>query len=49
MSTTKQLEKLVIEVSNKKYLNYQYAIEHVIVKLNQIYLKELEVQKQLNK
>lgn len=49
MSTTKQLEKLILKVSNKKHLNYQYSIEHVLSKLNQIYLKELEIQKQLNK
>lgn len=49
MSTTKQLKKLILQVSNKKHLNYQYSIEHILSKLNKIYLKELEHQKQLNK
>jgi len=49
MSTTKQLKKLISKVSNKKYLNYEYSIEHVLKKLNKIYLEELEYQKELNK
>lgn len=49
MSTTKQLKKIISKVSNKKHLNYQYSIEHVLNKLNKIYLAELKLQKELNK
>jgi len=49
MSTTKQLKKLVSKVSNKKSLNVEYSIEHVLKKLNKLYLEELEYQKELNK
>ena len=49
MSTTKHLKKLISKVSNKKYLNYEYSIEHVLNKLNKLYLEELEYQKELNK
>ena len=49
MSTTKQLKTIINKVSNKKHLNYQYSIEHVLNKLNKIYSAELEIQKKLNK
>lgn len=49
MPTTKQLKKIISKVSNKKHLNYQYSIEHVLSKLLKIYLEELRLQKELNK
>ena len=49
MSTTKQLKKIIYKVSDKNHYNYIDSIEHVLNKLNKIYLKELQYQREVNK
>ena len=49
MSTTKQLKKIIYKVSDKNHYNYIDSIEHVLDKLNKIYLKELQYQREVNR
>ena len=44
----KKLNKQIDLITNTEYLNRQYAIEHLIKQLNNIYQDELEFQQELN-